>query len=58
VLVWPTTNTAYKCRVVQNGGVATYGIGHSVATATGLTITAGISVAATTVTIDYDCSQL
>ena len=57
VLVWPTTTTAYKCRAVQNGGVATYGIGHSVATATGMTITAGISVAAITVTIDYDCSQ-
>jgi len=41
------------CKVV----VATYGIGHSVATATGMTITAGISVAAITVTIDYDCSQ-
>ena len=56
VLVWPTTTTAYHCWTSQNGGVATYGIGHSVATATGMTITAGISVATATVTIDYGCS--
>lgn len=57
VLVWPTTTIAYKCWTSQNGGIATYGIGHSVATATGMTITAGISVAAVTVTIDYGCSK-
>jgi hypothetical protein len=57
VLVWPTTTTAYKCITSQNGGVALYGIGHSVATATGMTITAGISVLGVTVTIDYSCSK-
>jgi hypothetical protein len=56
-LVWPTTTAVYKCRAVQNGGIATYGIGHGVATATGMAITTGISVAGVTVTVDYDCSQ-
>ena len=56
VLIWPTTGTAYKCWSSQNGGVATYGIGHSVATVTGMTITAGISVTGVTVIIDYGCS--
>jgi hypothetical protein len=56
-LVWPTTGTAYHCWTSQNGGVATYGIGHSVATATGMVITAGITPATATVTIDYGCSQ-
>lgn len=57
VLVWPTTTAVYKCSVSQNGGVATYGIGHSVATATGMTITSGISVLGITVTFDYKCSE-
>lgn len=57
-LVWPTTTTPYKCWTSQNGGIATYGIGHGVATATGMTITAGISVIGVTVTIDYGCSQI
>jgi hypothetical protein len=57
VLVWPTTTNAYSCIVSQNGGVATYGIGHSVATATGMNITAGISVLGVTVTFDYACIQ-
>ena len=56
-LVWPTTTTAYNCWTSQNGGIATYGIGHSVATATGMVITAGITPATVTVTIDYGCSQ-
>lgn len=56
-LVWPTTTAVAKCTVTQNGGVATYGIGHALATATGLVITNGITVAGVTVTVDYSCSQ-
>lgn len=57
VLVWPTTTIAYNCWTSQNGGAALYGIGHSVAAATGMTITSGISVIGITVTIDYGCSK-
>ena len=55
-LVWPTTTAVYKCWVAQNGGSATYGLGHGVATATGMTVTAGISVLGVTVSFDYGCS--
>jgi len=55
-LAWPTTTTAYNCWTSQNGGVATYGIGHAAATATGMTITSGITIAGVTVKIDYGCS--
>lgn len=57
-LVWPTTTTAYVCSTSQNDtGVATayLGLGHSVATATGMTISAGISVIGTTFSVDYSC---
>jgi hypothetical protein len=57
-LVWPTTTTAYVCTATQNDtGVATayLGLGHSVATATGMTISAGISVIGTTFNVDYTC---
>lgn len=57
-LVWPTTTTAYACSATQNDtGVATayLGLGHSVATATGMTISAGISVIGTTFNVDYSC---
>jgi len=58
VLVWPTTTTAYKCWATQNGSIGTtYGIGHTVATATGMTITNGVTVAGVTVTFDYGCSK-
>lgn len=57
-LVWPTTTTAYNCWVSQNGGIATYGMGHGVATATGMTVTAGISIIGVTVSFDYGCSSL
>ena len=56
-LVWPTTTTAYNCQVIQNGGIATYGIGHTVATATGMTITSNISILGVTVTVDYECNK-
>ena len=55
-LVWPTTTAVYKCWVSQNGGVAPYGLGHGVATATGMTVTAGISIFGVTVSFDYGCS--
>lgn len=57
-LTWPTTGTAYVCSATQNDtGVATayLGLGHSVATATGMTISAGISVIGTTFNVDYSC---
>lgn len=57
-LVWPTTTTAYVCSAAQNDtGVATayLGLGHSVATATGMTISAGITVVGTTFSVDYIC---
>jgi hypothetical protein len=56
-LVWPTTTTAYKCSVTSNGNAAYYGFGHSVATATGMTITNAVSVAGVTVTFDYACPR-
>lgn len=58
-LVWPTTTAAYVCQANQNDtGVATayLGLGHSVATATGMTISAGISVIGTTFNVDYSCA--
>jgi hypothetical protein len=58
VLVWPTTTTAYNCSVSQNGSTTNFGLGHSVATATGMTITAAVSVSSVTVTFDYGCSPL
>lgn len=54
-LVWPTTTTAWVCSVVQNGGASIFGLGHGVATATGMTITAGITVVSSTFTVDYNC---
>jgi len=57
-LVWPTTTTPYVCTVNQNdNGVATayLGLGHSVATATGMTVSAGISAIGTTFNVDYSC---
>jgi len=55
-LVWPTTTTPYVCMVSQNGGTAFLGLGHSVATATGMTVSAGVSVVGTTFTFDYQCN--
>lgn len=58
-LVWPTTTTAYVCIVTQNDtGVATayLGLGHTVATATGMVISAGITVIGTTFNVDYSCT--
>jgi len=58
-LVWPTTTTAYGCSVTQNGGGSgtptIFGFGHSVATATGMTISTAVTILSTTVTFDYVC---
>lgn len=54
-LVWPATNSAYKCTVSQNGGTAFYGIGHAAATTTGLVISAAVSIIGATFQIDYSC---
>jgi hypothetical protein len=43
------------CQATQNGGTATYGIGHGVPSTSSFTITAGISVLSTTVNVDYEC---
>lgn len=54
-LVWPTTTTAYACTATMNGGVAFLGIGNSVATATGMNITAAISVTGASFSVNYSC---
>jgi hypothetical protein len=54
-LVWPVTATAYACSVTQDGGAAWLGLGHSVATTTGMNITSDVSISGTTVTFDYVC---
>ena len=57
-LVWPTTGAAYVCTVMQNDtGQSTgfLGLGHTVATATGMVINAGITVVGTTFNVDYSC---
>lgn len=54
-LLWPTTTTAWACSVDMNGGTGFLGIGHSVATATGMNITAGLTVVGVTFTVDYQC---
>lgn len=56
VLVWPTTTTAYVCTTTQNGVVTHFGIGNSVATATGMTITNAGTIAGVTVTVNYSCT--
>jgi lysophospholipase L1-like esterase len=43
------------CIVTQAGGASLFGIGHGTPATTGFTITAGVSVATSTVTVDYSC---
>jgi hypothetical protein len=43
------------CLVTQEGGASVFGIGHGVPSTTSFTITSSVSVAASTVTIDYQC---
>jgi hypothetical protein len=58
-LTWSATPTAYICTVEQNGdvggGLATiwYGVGHTIATTTGMTITVGVTPAGTVFVVDY-----
>lgn len=54
-LLWPTTTTAYVCSVTMNGGTGFLGLGHSVATATGMTVSAGVTILGTTFNFDYEC---
>lgn len=58
-LAWTATPAAYACLVVENGGGSPtptfFGIGHTVASTTGMTVTAGISVIGSTFTVDYVC---
>jgi hypothetical protein len=43
------------CTVTQEGGTTLFGIGHGVPSTSSFTITAGVSVAASTLTVDYTC---
>jgi hypothetical protein len=45
-----------NCMVAQEGGATLFGIGHGLPSTSSFTITAGISVAASTLTVDYLCS--
>lgn len=54
-LLWPTTTTAYVCSVTMNGGTGFLGLGHSVATATGMTVSAGVTIIGVTFNFDYEC---
>jgi hypothetical protein len=45
------------CNVWQKGGEREFGLGHGIPSASGFTITADISVEASTVTVDYSCQQ-
>lgn len=56
VLVWPTTTNTYRCWVAQNGGSVFFGLGHSVAGPTGMTITNAVTAAGVTVSFDYGCN--
>jgi hypothetical protein len=44
------------CQVTQNGGTTFFGIGEGQPTSTAFTVTAGNSVASSTVTVDYRCT--
>jgi hypothetical protein len=54
-LAWPTTTTAWRCTTNMNGGTSFIGIGHSVATATSMTVNAGVTISGVTFTFDYSC---
>lgn len=54
-LAWPTTTTAWRCTTNMNGGGTFLGLGHSVATATGMTVSSAITILSTTFTFDYSC---
>ena len=50
-----TLSTVPVCFAWQNGGTAFKGIGNSVATNAGFDITAGVTLASTTVVVNYVC---
>jgi hypothetical protein len=54
-LSWTAVAAAPVCTTSENGGVGFLGIGHSVATTTGMNITAGVAVTGLTITVDYSC---
>lgn len=54
-LAWTATPTAYVCTATMNGGATSFGIGNSVATTTGMNITAAVSVVSATFTVNYAC---
>lgn len=54
-LLWPTTTTAWRCEATMNGGTGFLGIGNSVATATGMTVSAGVTIIGTTFSFNYSC---
>lgn len=54
-LAWTATGTAWVCTATMNGGATAFNIGNSVATTTGMNITAGISVVGSTFTVNYSC---
>lgn len=54
-LLWPTTTTAWRCQANMNGGTGFLGIGHSVATATGMTLSTGVTILGVTFSFDYSC---
>jgi hypothetical protein len=54
-LAWTATPTAYVCTATMNGGVGFLGIGNSVATTTGMNVTAGVTVLGVTFSVNYSC---
>lgn len=54
-LAWTATPTAYVCTATMNGGATSFGIGNSVATTTGMNITAAVSVVSATFSVNYSC---
>ncbi len=50
-----TLSAAPFCTITQQGGTTSFGLSHNLPTTTAFTISADASVAAATLTIDYDC---
>lgn len=54
-LSWTSTPSDYVCEAHQNGGARWLGIGNTLATRTGMSITADVPVTGAKVTISYSC---
>jgi hypothetical protein len=52
-LGWPATPTAYACTASSNG--VNFGVGNSVATTTGMTLSNTVTIIGTTATVNYSC---